>query len=102
MQLDAACDGGWDEEKFKVVGERIWNLEKMFNLRAGLTKADDSLPARLLEVPCPSGTAEGKVNQLDIMLPEYYEYRGWDEDGIPTTQTLQRLGLLEEGKRLGG
>lgn len=101
VQLDAACEGGWTEEKFKEVGERIWNLEKMFNLRAGFTKADDTLPARLLEVPAPSGTAKGKVNQLDIMLPEYYEYRGWDEDGVPTTQTLQRLGLVEEGKRLG-
>lgn len=102
MQLDAACADSWDEERFKQVGERIWNLEKLFNLRAGLTKADDTLPKRLLETPCPSGTAEGKVNELDKMLPEYYEYRGWDEDGIPTTQTLQRLGLLEEGKRLGG
>ena len=71
----------------------MWNLERQFNLRAGLTRADDTLPERLLKTPAPSGTASGKVNELDRMLPEYYEARGWTPDGEPTTQTLQRLGL---------
>ena len=92
-QLDAACEGEWTAERLTQVGERVWNLERQFNLAAGLTRADDSLPRRLLETPAPSGTAKGRVNELDVMLPEYYEARGWTPDGEPTTQTLQRLGL---------
>ena len=93
-QLDAACEGEWTAERLTMVGERVWNLERQFNLEAGLTKADDSLPRRLLDTPAPSGTAKGRVNELDVMLPEYYETRGWTPDGEPTTQTLQRLGLV--------
>ncbi len=92
-QIDGACEGKWTAERLVETGERVWNLERQFNLSAGLTKADDTLPKRLLEVPAPSGTAKGKVNELDKMLPEYYEARGWTPDGEPTTQTLSRLGL---------
>ena len=92
-QVDAACEGEWTAERLAETGERIWNLERQFNLAAGLTAADDSLPKRLLEDPAPSGTAKGKVNQLDIMLPEYYSLRGWNKDGVPTKETLDRLGL---------
>ena len=74
-------------------GERIWNTERQFNLDAGFTKADDTLPKRILEEPAPSGTAKGKVVELDKMLPEYYKLRGWDEDGVPEKKTLKRLGL---------
>jgi aldehyde:ferredoxin oxidoreductase len=74
-------------------GERIWNLERMFNLAAGLTRDDDTLPERLLKDPAPSGTAKGKVNELEKMLPEYYQLRGWNDQGEPTTETLDRLGL---------
>ena len=98
-QLDAACEGNWTPERLKQTGERIWNLERQFNLAAGLTAADDTLPKRLLEVPAPSGTARGKVAELDRMLPEYYELRGWTPDGVPTAQTLERLGLGAGGKQ---
>ncbi len=91
--LDAACEGEWSMERLMETGERVWNLERLFNLAAGLTKADDTLPKRLLETPAPSGTAKGKVNELDKMLPEYYQHRGWNEDGVPTEETLNRLGL---------
>lgn len=91
--VDAACEGDWDEARMTEAGERTWTLERQFNLAAGLTKADDTLPKRMLEVPCPSGNAKGKVNELDKMLPEYYQARGWTEDGIPTNETLSRLGL---------
>ncbi|MEE8144748.1 MAG: aldehyde ferredoxin oxidoreductase family protein [Kiloniellales bacterium] len=91
--LDAACEGEWSMERLMETGERVWNLERLFNLAAGLTKADDTLPKRLLETPAPSGTAKGKVNELDKMLPEYYQHRGWNEDGVPTAETLNRLGL---------
>jgi aldehyde:ferredoxin oxidoreductase len=93
-QIAAACEGDdWTEERLLEIGERIWNLERLYNLKAGLTAADDTLPKRLLEIPAPSGAAKGKVSDLPQMLPEYYEYRGWTKDGEPTTQTLQRLGL---------
>jgi aldehyde:ferredoxin oxidoreductase len=92
-QIDAACEGEWTEERLVECGERTWNLERQFNLAAGLTAADDTLPKRLLEVPSPSGTAKGKVCELDVMLPEYYAVRGWTKDGVPTKETLKRLGL---------
>ena len=93
-QIAAACEGDdWTEERLLEIGERVWNLERLYNLKAGITAADDTLPKRLLEVPSPAGTAKGKVCELPVMLPEYYEYRGWTDDGEPTTQTLQRLGL---------
>jgi len=92
-QVQAACEGDWSLEKLNQVGERIWNMEKLFNLRAGLTKADDTLPKRLLTEPAQSGPAKGLVNGLAKMLPEYYELRGWDAEGVPKKETLARLGL---------
>ncbi|WP_025771085.1 aldehyde ferredoxin oxidoreductase family protein [Thioalkalivibrio sp. HK1] len=92
-QLDAACEGGWTTKKLEEVGERIFNLERTFNLAAGLTRADDTLPKRFLETPAPSGTAKGKVSELPMMLPAYYKERGWTEEGIPTNETLDRLRL---------
>lgn len=92
-QVDAACEGDWPTERLVELGERIWNIERQFNLRAGLTAADDTLPKRLLETPAPSGTAKGKVCELEMMLKEYYQLRGWGTDGVPTADTLERLGL---------
>ena len=92
-QIDGACEGDWSTERLLEVGERIWNLEKEFNLKAGFTKADDNLPPRLTTEAAGSGPAEGRVNELDKMLPEYYAARGWDEQGNPTAETKQRLGL---------
>ena len=92
-QIDAACEGDWTEERLLESGERTWTVERQFNLAAGLTAADDTLPKRLLEVPAPGGTAKGKVCELDIMLPEYYEARGWTTEGVPTKETLKRLGM---------
>ncbi len=91
--LGGACGGDWSVDRLYEIGERIWNLERLFNLKAGLTGADDTLPERILKVPAPSGTAEGRVAELGKMLPEYYELRGWDGDGVPRKQTLVRLGL---------
>ncbi|NQU58178.1 MAG: aldehyde ferredoxin oxidoreductase family protein [Rhodospirillales bacterium] len=91
--LSAACEGDWSAENLAVVGERIWNLEKQFNLAAGLTAADDTLPERMLKDPAPSGAGKGRVCELDKMLPEYYELRGWDKKGAPTKETLSRLSL---------
>ena len=93
QQIDAACEGDWSADRLRETGERVWNLERQFNLAAGLSMADDTLPERLLKDPAPSGTAKGRVNELDKMLPEYYQVRGWSPEGVPTHETLQRLGL---------
>ncbi len=76
-----------------VSGERVWNLERKFNLDAGFTAKDDNLPPRLLKEAAGSGPAEGKTSGLAEMLPEYYEIRGWTEDGTPSNETLERLAL---------
>ena len=92
-QINTACAGEWTQSRVVELGERVWNLERQFNLRAGLTRADDTLPPRLLNDPAPSGIAKGKVCDLEPMLNEYYSLRGWDQAGIPTASTLTRLGL---------
>jgi len=76
---------GWDmtDEETLKAGERIWELERIFNLKAGLTKEDDTLPPRLLKEPVKAGPAKGKVVELETMLQEYYKLRGWDENGVP-------------------
>ncbi len=92
-QVDAACEGAWSVENLTELGERVWNLERDFNLRAGLSTKDDTLPKRLLTEAAKTGPAKGLVNKLGEMLPEYYSLRGWSEDGVPTDETRQRLGL---------
>ncbi|WP_155475516.1 aldehyde ferredoxin oxidoreductase family protein [Heliobacterium mobile] len=86
---------GWDcsDEAILELGERIWNLEKLFNLKAGFSKADDTLPKRLLEEPLPDGPAKGKVVELEPMLEEYYALRGWNADGIPTAEKTKALTI---------
>lgn len=84
-----------DNESLLQAGDRIWTLEKLFNLKAGLTKADDTLPKRLLEEPIEGGPSAGNVHHLDVLLPEYYSVRGWDDNGVPTDETLRKLGLEE-------
>jgi aldehyde:ferredoxin oxidoreductase len=78
---------------FRKTGERIFNLARVYNVREGMTRADDTLPARLLEEPMPEGPAEGQIVNLDVLLDAYYEFRGWDKNGIPTKEKLKELGL---------
>jgi aldehyde:ferredoxin oxidoreductase len=92
-QLTAATGIEYTVEEVMKVGERIWNMERLFNLANGFTKEDDNLPPRLLKEPVKVGPCKGVVNKLDIMLPEYYELRGWDAEGRPTAEKLQELGL---------
>ncbi len=91
--IDVNCEGDWNVDRFNETGERIWNIERIFNLRAGLSKADDTLPKRILSEPAPSGVGKGLVCKLDEMLPEYYELRGWSKTGEPSEKTKQRLGI---------
>ena len=92
-QVDAACEGDWSVDRMLEVGERIWNLERDFNLRAGMTADQDTLPKRLLKDAANIGPAQGRVNDLDKMLPEYYELRGWTTDGQIKDETRSRLAL---------
>lgn len=75
------------------VGERVWNLERVYNLKAGIDPGQDTLPKRLLEEPLPDGPMKGSVARLGELLPQYYSVRGWDEKGIPSEQKLRSLGL---------
>ncbi len=92
--MEYATGAGYDEETLLKAGERVYNLERMFLIRAGFTRADDTLPPRMLSEPMPEGPAKGHVVELDRMLPEYYRLRGWDENGVPTQEKLAELGLL--------
>jgi aldehyde:ferredoxin oxidoreductase len=92
-QIEAALGDDWTEQRLRETGERIWNLERQFNLKAGFTAADDTLPPRMLADAAGSGAAKGRVTELAHMLPEYYRLRGWDQAGVPSTETLTRLGL---------
>ncbi len=91
--LDGALDSTWTAERLRETGERIWNLERLFNIASGLGRSDDTLPERMLKEPAPGGAARGMVARLDDLLPDYYDMRGWDENGEPRGQTLVRLGL---------
>lgn len=98
---NAVCGDIYDDDSLLEAGERVWNLEKLFNLREGIDSSQDTLPKRLLEEPVVNGPTEGHIHHLDKLLPEYYEVRGWDEKGIPTEETLERLGLEEYKKYIG-
>ena len=91
--IDANCEGEWSEERLREVGERVWTIERLFNLQAGLTRADDTLPPRMLQDPAPSGFAKGGVVELEVLLPQYYQLRDWDENGAPNKAKLKALGM---------
>jgi aldehyde:ferredoxin oxidoreductase len=92
--LNAATDAGYDLNALVQAGERIVNAERLFLVKAGFSRKDDSLPLRILQTPLPDGPAKGRVCELDKMLPLYYALRGWDNDGRPTDAKLSELGLL--------
>ncbi len=92
-QLAAACGPEFTLENVSLIGERIWNLEREFNNRAGFTRKDDDLPPRLKTEAAKTGPAKGLVSGIDKMIPEYYKTRGWDAEGRPTAETRARLGL---------
>jgi aldehyde:ferredoxin oxidoreductase len=92
-QLQAACGDEFTVENLNTIGERIWNMERDFNNRAGFTNKDDKLPKRLMTEAAKTGPGKGTVSGLDKMLPEYYKVRGWDNEGRLSTETRKRLGL---------
>ena len=87
-------------QDMRDAGARIVNIERAFLVREGVRRKDDRLPRRFLEEPLKSGPAKGHVHELDVMLDEYYDVRGWTRDGVPKRSTLLRLGLDEVAKDL--
>lgn len=90
--INAATGTNYTTEELLLVGERIYNIERLFNKEAGMKSEDDTLPKRILNDPIPAGPSKGEVSKLNITLPQYYESRGW-VDGFPTEATVKRLGL---------
>ncbi len=88
-------------EQLRQIGERVVNLNRMFNVRLGVRRKDDQLPRRLTDFPAPVGPSKGQIVELNEMLNDYYVERGWDIDtGMPKVETLERLGLLKEVRDL--
>lgn len=84
-----------EEDAFRIA-DRINNLERLFNVREGLDRKDDTLPRRLLKEAMPTGPSQGNTVPLNQMLDEYYDLMGWDSNGIPSEQRMQELGLQDE------
>jgi aldehyde:ferredoxin oxidoreductase len=85
-------------EELKLAGERINNLGRLFNIREGFTRKDDHLPAKVMSTPIPDEGVVSKGSyitqeELDFMLDDYYECRGWTKEGIPTIEKLNEIGL---------
>ncbi len=91
--LNLAMGWDWDTDDLIHTGERLFNLKRMINVRLGITRADDTLPRRLLTHARPTGSAAGVLPDLETMLEEYYQLRGWTAEGVPTEEKLHDLGL---------
>ncbi|RPJ50568.1 MAG: aldehyde ferredoxin oxidoreductase, partial [Methanobacteriota archaeon] len=92
--LSALTGRGIDASEMLRTGERIWNLQKLFNVAAGFTRRDDNLPQRMSREPLTSGPYAGQVWRRQPMLDEYYRERGWNREGVPTKRKLKSLGLV--------
>jgi aldehyde:ferredoxin oxidoreductase len=91
--LSAVSGITFSSDDLMKVGERTWNLERLYNLREGFSKEDDTLPERMLMEPVAEGPSKGHTVRLEGMLTEYYQFRGWNEDGVPGETKLKALGL---------
>jgi len=75
------------------VGEKIWNLERVYNLKAGFSRKDDNLPERLFEADSEEKGNGIQRHEFEAALQEYYHYRGWDKEGVPLGEKLGELGI---------
>ena len=91
--LSAATGLNFTMDDYVKAGERVWNVERLFNVKAGFSRKDDSLPPRILREPLSDGPAKGETVDLETMLDQYYKLRGWDNNGIPTEEKLKGLGI---------
>jgi aldehyde:ferredoxin oxidoreductase len=96
MLVNAATGREYTVEQLKQVGERVWTLERLFNLREGFSREDDTLPERLFTMPIHDGPSKGAVvNKEDFIneLDAYYALWGWSKEGVPSKDALERLGM---------
>jgi len=94
LQIFRAATGlDYTEEEAMRTGERILNLERMYNVRLGLDRRHDVLPRRFVEEPMPEGLSKGQMVEMDALLDDYYAVMGWDQKGIPTGEKIRELGL---------
>jgi len=91
--MNLTTGAGYTPAEIMTAAERVYNLERLFLIAAGSGGNDDTLPYRMLKEPLPEGPAKGLVVKLGEMLPKFYQVRGWDENGIPTREKLEELGL---------
>jgi len=97
--VNALSGSDYSAEDVSTCGERVNNVARIYNIREGFTRADDKLPERLMTEPLKDGGAKGSYipqNELDFMLDEYYEERGWTREGVPTKEKLISLGMEDE------
>jgi len=83
----------FNDDELMMIGRRIYTLERLYNNRAGFSRADDTLPPRFLQEEFQTGSSRHRVARLEEMLDRYYAVRGWDADGVPLPATLAELGL---------
>ena len=93
---------GWTftGEDLMMAGERLHNIKRLYNVSLGISRKDDQLPPRLQYHDRKTGAAAGILPNMTKLLTEYYQYRGWNEEGVPTKETLEKLGLTSEGATL--
>jgi aldehyde:ferredoxin oxidoreductase len=91
--VNAGTKFDYTSESLLEAGERIWNLERVFNYEAGVTPDTDKLPDRFLNEPIVDGPLKGNASKYKEILPEYYKHRGWEEDGFISDQKLQDLKI---------
>ena len=94
--LEAVTGYALTEEELDKIGERIWNLTRLFNVREGISSKNDTLPTRFFQEEMPEGDAKGQTIKpyiLERAKAEYYKLRGWDDNGIPTKEKITTLGL---------
>jgi aldehyde:ferredoxin oxidoreductase len=93
--LNAASGMSYSAEEFDVLGEKIWNMERMYNMAAGIDPSQDALPEICFKIPLdfPEGYKPLTREDFEYLIRDYYTVRGWDENGYPTSEKLEALGL---------
>ncbi|HEY4689687.1 MAG TPA: aldehyde ferredoxin oxidoreductase family protein [Anaerolineae bacterium] len=86
--VNQALGWNWTAGDVLETGARLFNFKRLINVRLGVSRKDDALPIRLTSEPRPTGSAAGVLPDMDVMLPEYYRLRKWDENGVPTAEAL--------------
>jgi len=97
--IEAVTGNRFTLEQLMALGERVYNLQRLFNIREGFTRKDDYLPHRVTHEPISNGVSKGgyvSEEEFQDMLDQYYMVRGWSKEGVPTKMHLKRLGLSKK------